>query len=67
VVFVPLPGADADALGVAKADDELTITAGTRRRSLKLPRRMARLDVAGARLEGRSLRVSFGPVVERPA
>jgi arsenite-transporting ATPase len=67
VVFVPLPGVDADALGVAKADDELTITAGTRRRSLKLPRRMARLDVAGARLEGRSLRVSFGPVAERPA
>ena len=67
VVLVPLPGADADGLDVAKVDDELTITAGLRRRSLKLPRRMARLDVAGARLEGRTLRVSFGPAAGGPA
>lgn len=59
VARVPLPGADPKRLDVAKVDDELTITTGLRRRSLKLPRRMARLDLASARLEGPTLRVAF--------
>ncbi len=59
VAWVPMPGADPKRLDVAKVDDELTITTGLRRRSLKLPRRMARLDLASARLEGSSLRVAF--------
>ncbi len=59
VALVPLPGADPDRLDVAKVDDELTITSGVRRRSLKLPRRLAPLDLASARLDGTSLRVSF--------
>jgi arsenite-transporting ATPase len=59
VAWIPLPGADPKQLDVVKVDDELTITTGLRRRSLKLPRRMARLDLECARLEGPSLRVSF--------
>jgi arsenite-transporting ATPase len=59
VARIPLPGAEPGRLDVAKVDDELTITAGLRRRSLKLPRRLARLDLASARLEGPSLRVAF--------
>lgn len=56
---VPLPGADPGRLDVVKIDDELTITAGLRRRSLKVPRRIAPLALASARLEGSSLVVSF--------
>jgi arsenite-transporting ATPase len=67
VALVPLPGADPDRLDVAKVDDELTITAGVRRRSLKLPRRIAPLSLASARLEGTSLRVSFRREPARPA
>jgi hypothetical protein len=48
---------------VAKLDDELTITAGLRRRQLKLPRRIAPLALASARLEGPTLVVRFA----RPA
>jgi len=59
VARVPLPGADPRRLDVAKVDDELTITTGLRRRSLKLPRRLARLDLESARLEGPNLRVAF--------
>jgi arsenite-transporting ATPase len=59
LAVVPLPGADAAHLDVTKVDDELTITAGVRRRSLKLPRRMARLDLGAARLDGDDLVVRF--------
>jgi arsenite-transporting ATPase len=57
--IVPLPGADPARLDVAKVDDELTITTGVRRRLLKLPRRMAPLELAATRLEGPSLVVRF--------
>ena len=59
VARIPLPGADPRQLDVAKLEDELTVTAGLRRRSLLLPRRLARLDLASARIEGPSLRVAF--------
>ncbi len=67
VALVPLPGADPDRLDVAKVDDELTITSGVRRRSLKLPRRIAPLGLASARLEGTWLRVSFRREAAGPA
>ena len=67
LALVPLPGADPERLSVAKVEDELTITSGVRRRCLKLPRRMARLDLAGARLEGPSLRVTFRRPAGAPA
>ena len=59
LAIVPLPGADPARLEVVKIDDELTITAGLRRRSLKLPRRIAPLSLAAAKLEGPSLVVRF--------
>jgi arsenite-transporting ATPase len=68
VARIPLPGADPRHLDVAKVDDELTVTAGLRRRSLKLPARLARLDLASAKLEGPSLRVAFrAPARRAPA
>jgi arsenite-transporting ATPase len=67
VARIPLPGADPRRLDVAKVDDELTITTGVRRRSLKLPRRFAGCDLASARLEGPSLRVAFRPAARRRA
>jgi len=65
VARIPLPGADPKRLDVAKVDDELTITSGLRRRALKLPRRMARLDLASARLDGTHLRVAFSAPAQR--
>lgn len=59
LAWVPLPGADPAQLDVAKVGDELTITTGLRRRSLRLPRRLAPLVLESARLEGAALRVSF--------
>jgi len=57
---VPLPGARAADLGVVKIEDELVITSGTQRRALALPRRIAPLPVARARVEGPDLIVRFG-------
>jgi arsenite-transporting ATPase len=59
LAIVPLPGADPARLDVTKIDDELTITTGVRRRMLKLPRRIAPLSLASAKLEGPSLVVRF--------
>jgi arsenite-transporting ATPase len=56
---LPLPGADPALLDVAKLDDELLVRAGPLRRSLRLPRRIAPLDLAAARLDGDQLRVRF--------
>lgn len=48
---LPLPHARSEDLDVAKLDDQLVIRSGGRRRALPLPRRLARLDLAGAKLE----------------
>jgi arsenite-transporting ATPase len=61
IAIVPLPNADPSDLDVVKVDDELSITTGSRRRSLKLPRRFVPLELVSARLEGRSMRVAFAP------
>ena len=58
VVF-PLPNADPEQLAVAKVEDELTVRVGSKRRALVLPRRLARLDLAGARLVDGELRVAL--------
>lgn len=57
---VPLPGASTERLDVAVVDDELVISTGARRRLLKLPRRIARLGLLGARLDHGNLVVRFG-------
>jgi len=56
---IPLPGADPAQLDVVKIEDELAITSGPRRRSLKLPRRIAPLALTRATLEGGALVVRF--------
>ena len=56
---LPLPNVDPEQVKVAKVEDELTVTAGSRRRSLVLPRRLASLELAGARVDGSWLRVAF--------
>jgi arsenite-transporting ATPase len=58
---LPLPGADLASLDVAKIEDELVVRAGAVRRAIKLPRRVAALDVQGARLADGWLEVSFAP------
>jgi arsenite-transporting ATPase len=60
--IVPLPGAELASLDVVKIADDLAITAGQRRRWVKLPRRMAALSVASAKLEGPCLVVHFAAV-----
>jgi arsenite-transporting ATPase len=62
-VEVPLPHAGSGELDVAKVDDDLVITTGTRRRCLPLPRRIAHLELARANMRGRSLVVHFTAAV----
>lgn len=57
---LPLPGVGADDLDVVKVEDELVVTTASRRRAIALPRRVAALDLAGARLEDGCLVVRFG-------
>ena len=61
------PGASmnlAEKLEVAVVGDELVVRAGSRRRALILPRRIAPLPLKAARLENGLLTVSFGPPTE---
>jgi arsenite-transporting ATPase len=60
-VELPLPHARADALDVSKLDDVLFVRTGDQRRAIPLPRKLARLSLAGAKLEGGCLRVRFAP------
>ena len=59
VAIVPLPHADPRTLDVAKHDDALVVSTPARRRRVRLPRRLAALSLAEARLEGGSLVVRF--------
>jgi arsenite-transporting ATPase len=56
---IPLPRARADEVQVAVVGSELVVTTGPRRRLLKLPRSVARLELETARLEGNRLVVRF--------
>jgi len=60
-VDLPLPNAAGSALDVAKLDDTLLIRAGALRRAILLPRKLARLPLAGAVLEGDRLIVRLAP------
>jgi arsenite-transporting ATPase len=70
-VVLPLPNVDPEQVSVVKLEDELTVTAGARRRSLVLPRRMAPLELTGARVDGARLYVTLrpadGPATDEPA
>jgi len=58
-VHLPLPGASADDLEVAVIEDELVVRAGSRRRSIRLPPRIARLALESARIYDGTLVVGF--------
>ncbi|MBW2270763.1 MAG: ArsA family ATPase [Deltaproteobacteria bacterium] len=58
-VRIPLPGARTEELDVAVVDDELVVRAGSRRRALKLPRRIAACTLDGAVLDAGELVVAF--------
>ena len=60
-VELPLPHARRETLDVTKLDDQILVRAGGLRRSIPLPRRLARLGLAGARLEGGRLVVRLAP------
>ncbi len=66
IAIVPLPNADPSNIDVVKVDDEINITTGSRRRSLKLPRRFVPLSLISARLEGRAMRLSFAAEAASP-
>lgn len=50
-VVLPLPGSASDGFDIAKHGDQLLVRAGARRRAFALPRRLAALSLASARLE----------------
>ncbi|MCC6640662.1 MAG: ArsA family ATPase [Deltaproteobacteria bacterium] len=54
-VELPLPHVSYDGLEVAKIGAELVVRTGSRRRSLSLPRRLAALSLASARVEHETL------------
>ena len=54
-----LPGASAAELDVTKVEGELLLSTGRTRRAIVLPRRVAALDLAGAKLERGRLLVRF--------
>jgi arsenite-transporting ATPase len=59
-VHIPLPGASPDDLEVAVVEEELIVRAGSRRRSIRLPPRIARLALESARIHDGTLVVAFG-------
>jgi arsenite/tail-anchored protein-transporting ATPase len=63
-VRVPVPGADAAQLDVAKVGGDLVISTPARRRKLLLPRRFAPLHLRAARVEGGTLHVRLERAAE---
>ncbi len=59
VLRIDLPFATRDDVDLARHGEELVVTVGSYRRLLSLPSALARLEVAGARVEGGSLQVRF--------
>ncbi|WP_148614637.1 ArsA family ATPase [Nocardioides rubriscoriae] len=59
VLHLALPGVRRDEVDLARHHDELVVTVGSYRRLLTLPAGLARLQVAGARVEEGELRVRF--------
>jgi arsenite-transporting ATPase len=61
---LPLPRSGREGLDVVKVEDDLMVTAGSRRRAIRLPRRVAPLSLSEAKVDGDELVVHF---VRRPA
>ncbi|MDH2416748.1 ArsA family ATPase [Nocardioides sp. CER19] len=59
VAHLALPGATRDQVHLARNGDDLVVTVGSYRRLMTLPQGIARLRIAGARVEAGELQVRF--------
>jgi arsenite-transporting ATPase len=59
ILELPLPHADSEALDVAKLDEDLWVTTGSRRRAVRLPRPLARAELMRATLSEGTLTVKL--------
>jgi len=59
VAHLSLPGATKDQVHLARNGDDLVVTVGSYRRLMTLPQGIARLRIAGARVEAGELQVRF--------
>jgi arsenite-transporting ATPase len=58
---LPLPLANKDQVDLLQTGDELVVQVGDYKRNIILPRALASLKVAGAKLENGELRIKFSP------
>jgi arsenite-transporting ATPase len=63
---MPLPFARKEQLDLLQTGDELVVQVGDYKRNLILPRALASLNIASARLEGGELRINFVRREEQP-
>jgi arsenite-transporting ATPase len=61
LLSVPLPGADRRAMGLLRRDEELVLTVGPYRRTLRLEPVLRRCRIAGAVLRNQALEIRFVP------
>jgi len=61
VLSVPLPGADRRAMGLLRRDEEIVLTVGPYRRTLRLESVLRRCRIAGAVLRNQALEIRFVP------
>jgi arsenite-transporting ATPase len=61
VLSVPLPGADRRAMGLLRRDEEIVLTVGPYRRTLRLEAVLRRCKIAGAVLRNQALEIRFVP------
>ena len=61
VLSVPLPGADRRAMGLLRREEELVLTVGPYRRTLRLEPVLRRCKIAGAVLRNQALEIRFVP------
>jgi arsenite-transporting ATPase len=61
VLSVPLPGADRRAMGLLRREDEIVLTVGPYRRTLRLEPVLRRCRISGAVLRNQALEIRFTP------
>ncbi len=66
-VSLPLPGATLDTLDIIKVEGDLLVKTASVRRAIKLPRRMAALEVSEAQLQEGVLSIFFHDGPTRPS
>ena len=64
MLTIALPFVSKEQLSLTRAGDELTISVGSFKRSIILPRILHGLSTLGAKFEGDKLRIAFGEGLE---